>query len=104
VLALFAVCALGMPSLIHGDCVDAVCAWLQDVGLGLHVDTFRDEEIDAEALFAIDDNDLRELGLVMGERKLFGLRRAELQPPRQTTSNGHGKADCLKRALEADPE
>jgi len=36
--------------------------------------------------------------------KLFGLRRAELQPPRQTTSNGHVKADCFERALEADPE
>ena len=48
--------------------------WLTSIGLGARVAAFRDQGIAADQLDELTDDDLRELGLTIGERKRF--RRA----------------------------
>ena len=46
----------------------AVEEWLTSVGLGARIPAFRDQGITADQLDDLTDDDLRELGLTIGER------------------------------------
>ncbi len=46
-----------------------IAAWLAEIGLAKHGDTFRANAIDFDVLSALEENDLKELGLPLGDRK-----------------------------------
>ena len=67
--------------------------WLEDLGLGRHAAIFADNLIDFEVLPELTDEDLRDLGLALGDRrKLQKAVRGLSQEP-------HAQAD-LGRATE----
>ncbi|MEJ1977087.1 MAG: AAA family ATPase [Acetobacteraceae bacterium] len=53
--------------------------WLRSIGLDERIEAFKAERIEVEHLAELTDDDLRELGLTIGERKRF--RRATLEQP-----------------------
>ena len=57
--------------------------WLTSVGLGARVAAFRDQGITADQLDDLTDEDLRELGLTIGERKRFRRALEQRQPDHQ---------------------
>lgn len=70
--------------------VDRVEDWLKSIGLGHCIAAFRAERIEREQLADLTEDDLKELGLTIGERRRF--RRAVLEladaaaaPPLPTT-------------------
>ena len=48
-----------------------VGAWVEEIGLGEFENVFVEQLIDGGALFALKEEDLKELGLKIGQRKLF---------------------------------
>jgi class 3 adenylate cyclase/predicted ATPase len=62
--------------------MDRLEAWLNEAGLGKHVAAFRAERIAPDQLSEMTDADLRELGLVLGDRIRFrqALARIDLAP------------------------
>ncbi len=57
--------------------------WLTSVGLGARVAAFRDQGITLDQLDDLTDEDLRELGLTIGERKRFRRALQQRQPDHQ---------------------
>ncbi|UEM19910.1 AAA family ATPase [Skermanella mucosa] len=57
--------------------------WLRSVGLGHQAGAFRKHDIDFAALGDLVEDDLREIGLTMGERKRFLRAVAALRPGRR---------------------
>ena len=55
-------------------------AWLSSIGLAERLDAFRAQGITADQLSELTDDDLRELGLTIGERKRFRRAAAALRP------------------------
>ena len=55
-------------------------AWLSSIGLAERLDAFRAQGITADQLAELTDDDLRELGLTIGERKRFRRAAAALRP------------------------
>jgi class 3 adenylate cyclase/predicted ATPase len=53
--------------------------WLRSIGLDEHIAAFKSERVETEHLPDLTDDDLRELGLTIGERKRF--RRALTEHP-----------------------
>ena len=43
--------------------------WLQSIGLAQYSETFHENSIDLDVVGSLDDNDLRELGVKLGDRK-----------------------------------
>jgi hypothetical protein len=43
--------------------------WLAEIGLGRYETIFASNEIDFDVIRSLSDTDLRELGLVLGDRK-----------------------------------
>jgi class 3 adenylate cyclase/tetratricopeptide (TPR) repeat protein len=60
---------------------DEVGRWLQKIGLGKYADVFAANEITFEALRHLSEDDLKELGLPMGPRKLISAAIADLADP-----------------------
>ncbi len=58
----------------------AVEEWLTSVGLGGRVAAFRDQGITIDQIDDLTDDDLRELGLTIGERKRFRRALQQRQP------------------------
>jgi hypothetical protein len=54
--------------------------WLSSIGLAERVEAFRAHRITADQLSDLTEDDLRELGLTIGERKRFRRAVAELRP------------------------
>jgi predicted ATPase/class 3 adenylate cyclase len=52
-------------------------AWLSSIGLAGRIDAFRDQGITVDQLAELTEDDLRELGLTIGERKRFRRAVAE---------------------------
>ncbi len=55
-------------------------AWLSSIGLAERLDAFRAQGITADQLSELTDDDLRELGLTIGERMRFRRAAAALRP------------------------
>ena len=53
-------------------------SWLRSLGLGQYEAAFRDNAVDAEVLFELNDNDLTQLGVLLGHRKRLLKAIAEL--------------------------
>ena len=52
--------------------VEDVCEWLEAIGLGEHVDSFKENEMMGEHLLDISKDDLKELGVKkLGHQKSF---------------------------------
>ena len=45
--------------------------WLEAHGLGKYADAFRENDVDMRALAHLTDEDLRELGLSLGHRRVL---------------------------------
>ncbi len=66
-------------------------AWLERIGLGKHAGTFRDNDIDFDVIGSLDDGELKELGLSLGDRKRLSRAIADLDkvadeaPPADST-------------------
>ncbi len=54
--------------------------WLQSIGLEQYSETFHENSIDLDVVGSLDDNDLRELGVKLGDRKriLAAVKALEL--------------------------
>jgi class 3 adenylate cyclase/tetratricopeptide (TPR) repeat protein len=55
-----------------------IAVWLEEIGLAKHSETFRSHDIDFDVLPALDENELKELGLSLGDRKRLLRAIAEL--------------------------
>ena len=55
-----------------------VGSWLRSLGLGQYEAAFRDNAVDAEVLFDLNDSDLAQLGVLLGHRKRLLKAIAEL--------------------------
>ena len=62
--------------------------WLEGLGLGEHLKSFVDSEIDLDAAKDLNEQDLRELGLAMGPRKKLLRAIAVLNEQHSGTSQG----------------
>ncbi len=58
--------------------LDQVAQWLQSIQLADAEAVFRKERITGKALVELTDADLRELGLSLGERKIFIKEKEQL--------------------------
>ena len=54
--------------------------WLRSIELGHYIDSFRAERIEYAQLRDLTEEDLKELGLTIGERRRFRRAILELQP------------------------
>ncbi|MDH3666388.1 MAG: AAA family ATPase [Paracoccaceae bacterium] len=70
--------------------------WLQSIGCGDYIDAFRDADVSFDLVRELNSEDLRELGLSLGDRKRFLRAVAEL-----TAGDG---AAAVQNAEEAAPE
>ena len=59
---------------------DMVRSWLEGLGLGRYAETFSDNEITFDALPHLTQDDLRELGLPIGPRRIVEAAIAKLSP------------------------
>ena len=66
--------------------MDLIEDWLRSIGLGEHIEAFKAERVEADHLPDLTDDDLRELGLTIGERKRFRRAMAETPPGRYADS------------------
>ena len=59
--------------------VDDVCIWLKEIGLGMHVQIFKDNEILGEHLSDLSKDDLKDLGICkIGHIKTFKQKLEQL--------------------------
>ncbi len=106
------------------DDTGRVAAWLQAIGLAKYEPLFRDQAIDFELLLELDNDDLKEIKIPLGDRKriLTAIARLKSEPgslpaPGHRDSFEPGKAerrqitimfcdlvDSTKLATELDPE
>src|SRR5262249_7487205 len=61
-----------------------IAAWLEQIGLAKYSETFRANAIDFDVLPELEENELKELGLPLGDRKRLLRAIAELD---KTTAN-----------------
>ncbi|WP_031361437.1 adenylate/guanylate cyclase domain-containing protein [Caballeronia sordidicola] len=90
---------------------DDLTKWLVQVGLGGHAATFASQGIDWDVLGDLSEQDLRELGLPLGDRKrllkaLAALtdartpsRKRELEPQEQPPASAAGALEAERRQL-----
>ncbi|HEY3720149.1 MAG TPA: SAM domain-containing protein, partial [Roseiarcus sp.] len=78
-----------------------IAGWLRGLDLGQHEAAFRENRIDVDVLAELDDDDLKQLGIPLGDRKrllkaIASLGSAETSKP---TSPGHSSssADAAER-------
>ncbi len=78
-----------------------VAAWLQGLGLGKYAEVFADNEIGFAALPHLSEDDLKELGLPMGPRKVVLDALSRLSPSEHATL---GTVPPARAAAPADAE
>ncbi len=76
--------------------------WLGELGLGKYVEIFAENEIGFGALPHLREDDLRELGLPMGPRKMLLAAIADLDSVEATQSDD-GLTDLGARGADAAP-
>lgn len=76
-------------------------AWLGQIGLGKYAETFRDNDIDFDVVRALDDGELKELGLSLGDRKRLrqAIEGLETAPTAATVSAGSNTVGADRRQL-----
>ena len=50
---------------------DDITQWLEELGLGQYAQAFAENDIDLRALPHLSDDDLKELGLSLGHRRIL---------------------------------
>lgn len=82
-----------------------VIRWLEHLGLGQYANVFTENDVDLRALPHLTDQDLRDLGISLGHRRVLLAAIADLDdqaPPavESTVSDGHpDKAEAERRQL-----
>lgn len=72
--------------------VSSVESFLKDAGCEKYIPNFQKHEIDTETLIELTDNDLVEMGIVIGPRKKILARIRKLQQAKEASqSPGHLK-------------
>ena len=74
--------------------------WLDALDLGRYAEAFTANDIDFRALPYLSDDDLKELGVSLGHRRILlaeieALEQAEVRPERETL--GYGKSPNAER-------
>jgi class 3 adenylate cyclase len=67
---------------------DRVSAWLEDLGLGIYRETFKQHAIDWDVLPDLSDRDLEALGILLGHRKKLLRAIASLSQSAETMGRG----------------
>jgi class 3 adenylate cyclase len=83
---------------------DDIAQWLEDLGLGQYVQAFAENRIDLDILPSLSDDDLRELGLKLGDRRrvqraLEPASSDEPAAPAPTNELATPSADAERRQL-----
>ena len=67
-----------------------IAEWLASIGLGEYAERFRENAIDLSVVRDLTEQDLKDLGVLLGHRRKMLRAIAELQGERSAnTSNGH---------------
>jgi class 3 adenylate cyclase len=69
-----------------------IAAWLEQIGLAKHSETFRVNALDFDVLPELDEKELKELGLPLGDRKRLLRAIAELAVTAAKTSSQNSRA------------
>ena len=77
---------VGIWGFSTGDMVDETNSWLEELGLQRYAAAFAEQEITLDALWHLTDDDLKELGLPLGPRRIVSAaiadhRNAVSSPP-----------------------
>ncbi len=75
---------------------DDVANWLAELGLGKYTRLFAENEITVEALPHLTEDDLKELGLPMGPRKIIANRIADLAAPTSLSENARPERSSVR--------
>jgi hypothetical protein len=75
---------------------DDLTRWLVQVGLGGHAATFASQGIDWDVLGDLSEQDLKELGLPLGDRKRLLKALAALTDARTPNLSGRNSLRCLR--------
>ena len=75
---------------------DDVANWLAELGLGKYIRLFAENEITVEALPHLTEDDLKELGLPMGPRKIIANRIADLAAPTSLSENARPERSSVR--------
>src|SRR5262249_33242350 len=71
--------------------------WLAAIGLGSYADAFERHQIGLERIDDLTDEDLKELGLAIGHRKVFLRARTQRPLAAARTVGGEGRATAERR-------
>lgn len=58
--------------------VQQVCTWLIEIGLPQYIESFKQNQISGVALLSLSEPDMKELGVLLGHRKIITSSLAEL--------------------------
>ncbi len=67
--------------------------WLADLGLGKYADVFAENDVDAQALPHLTEDDLKELGVSLGHRRILMAAVAELDAAASPVAEDQTEAD-----------
>jgi SAM domain (Sterile alpha motif) len=75
--------------------------WLRSIGLTKRIEAFRENGITFDQLGDLTEQDMRELGLTIGERKRFrqAVRQRQMQRTGDAISNATPALDAERRPL-----
>ena len=72
--------------------------WLEGLGLEEYVETFDENKIDREVLTELTEDDLKDLGILLGHRKKLMQAIAALAPTASPASASAGQASTVDEA------
>jgi class 3 adenylate cyclase/tetratricopeptide (TPR) repeat protein len=78
--------------------------WLNDIGLGKYTSVFAENDVDLRALPHVNDEDLQELGVSLGHRKVMLAAIAELRETEPGKAEFETKFDSRAPVGERQPE
>lgn len=76
---------------------DGIATWLEEIGLGAHVEAFVENGIDRDILSELSDSDLADLGLNLGDRRR--LQRALRDSLSETDATVDTQSDAERRQI-----
>src|SRR5262245_35526081 len=83
---------------------DDIAEWLNGLGIGKYVETFRANDIDIRAARHLTEGDLRELGVSLGHRKVLLAAIAELGEAAPSLNDASASSQDVTPAGSTDPD
>ena len=82
---------------------DDITQWLEELGLGRYAQAFAENDIDLRALSHLSDDDLNELGLSLGHRRILQGALKEQQETGQPAAT-HAARDIAQNGTTPEAE